>query len=78
MLRFELSELGDGWGPSIINSEEELYFIWSRELQVQELAGYVGIGGSTNVPIGSFHYPHYRSNDTGSFIFLSGFLESVS
>ena len=70
---FKLSELGDGWGPCIINSEEELNFIWSRELQVQERVSYVGIGGSTNSQGQGFFLPDYRSDGNGRFIFLSAF-----
>ena len=59
----KFSELGDGWSPAILNTEEEVNFVLSRELQID--ANEFGIGGSTNSTSSSFNYTEYIPDDTG-------------
>ena len=58
-----LSGLGDEWNAAILNSEEEFHFLWSKELQIDDI--YVGVGGTTNSSTFSFDYSAYLPNDSG-------------
>ena len=59
-------ELGSGWSPAVLNSEEEFIFIFSRELQID--SNDFHIGGSTNTTNIYFNYTEYIPDDTGTII----------
>ena len=63
---FHSSELGTGWGLAILNSEEELHFIYSRQLQLEQ-AQYFGVGGSMRA--NSFSYSDYLPSNEGEVFF---------
>ena len=57
-------ELGSGWSPAVLNSEEEINFILLRELQID--SNNFRIGGSTNTTRSYFNYTEYIPDDTGT------------
>ena len=59
-------ELGSGWSPTVLNSEEELNFVLLRELQIDSKEFH--IGGSTNATRSNFNYTEYIPDDTGTII----------
>ena len=59
-------ELGSGWSPAVLNSEEELNFILLRELQID--SNDFRIGGSTNATNHRFNYTEYIPDDTGTIV----------
>ena len=65
------SGLGDGWAAAILNSVDELQFLWAINLQLNGLHEYTGVGGSTNSTVTNHDfYPYvpfseYLPDDTG-------------
>ena len=64
---FILLEIGDGWGPLVLNSEEELDFVRrGSEFQAPTIQSY-WIGGSTDANKSStIEYSEYYTNMSGN------------
>ena len=59
-------DLGDGWSPAVLNSEEELNFIREGQKRNRELGSYF-IGGSTDAKEGStLNYADIYTNGSGN------------
>ena len=62
------SDLGDGWAPAVLDSQEELDLIRQGQKRNRELWSY-WIGGSTAAEIDStIKYSNYYTNGSGNHI----------
>ena len=58
-------DLGNGWAPTVLESEEEFAFLRKRLSGVDNLRHFF-IGGSTNITIfETFEYSDYNTTRTG-------------
>ena len=74
-------ELGDGWGPAVLETEEELNFVRQADRNISNARSY-WIGGSTNICcLREISYSHYIPDDSGKSAhtnFLTAYPETVS
>ena len=61
------SGLGDGWAAAILNSVDELRFLWAINMQINGAHEYTGVGGSTNSnsTTSNLDFSDYLPDDTG-------------
>ena len=63
--KFHFSEIGKGWGPAILNTWRELYFIKEGQKSSTNSAPY-WIAGSTNLSLEvQIGYDNYIANNLG-------------
>ena len=60
-------ELGTGWEPAVLNTEEEHEFIREGQKSFASSVPY-WIGGSTNQPNDTFNYSEYITNSSGTIL----------
>ena len=67
-------DLGSGWGPAVLEHEEELAFI-RKQLKEMEYQSSYFIGGSTNdSSFDTLHYSNYKTTRSGYYI---GFVRDI-
>ena len=61
-----MSEIGDGWGPTVVNTEEEYAFIKEGQRSLSNSYPY-WINGSTDTEIGGkLNFSNYIANNSGN------------
>ena len=61
-----MSEIGDRWGPAVVNTTEEFYFIKEGQKSLSNSYPY-WIGGSTDIEIGGhLILSDYIANNSGN------------